>query len=915
MFRGSDDVHLRQKAKASGSASVFQSGGKQVVFEAGAHVYLGAQQPPPFPPVSVRPPVNLQPRRLHGRDTELKQLGDGDIRSLVGAVTVLHGMGGIGKSALALSTAATALADGMHVFWIEASQSDGVRAAHQQIAVRLGGSEKHAREMAAGHLSVTDLAWEALHASGETWLLVFDGADEPHMIERDLGPGWLEPSASGAVLVTTRQGSPEFWPPGADLVKVNALEPVDGMRMLLGLAGSVEPSTVEREAARALAERLGGIPLALHAAGRCVSQPLSPLRDFAAFHEALERDFENVVDRAVGASTRPRPDDDSRHLVMRTWEVSLDALEQQGISRARSLMRVLSCWAAQPVPVALLLPKILSRAYGNGGVRWDDLVVERALTALNAAGLINVVAANPVAHPVAGNAFYRWGHGLRAQQCVIVHPLVAEVTGLQLERSPERVHAWSAAIRCLGTLRGTWGTPESFGHWQLAIPHARSMAARLPRSIGELFDVIAHTQEYLSRYLRESGQYETAYQAAMALHDRLGDFHSGDATRFRVTYACAEWSWRRSRLEEADAFAAEACRLADATMGPATFDAFAARELALAIHTERGFLKSGEKMARQLCEELTGRPEFLQLFMQTRHHLATILRESGRLDEAEKHSRHAVGIADETDSPPFTSAITRHELGVILWHRGHLHAARELLAEVLRLQRSILPPWHPAVLVTRYDIASIHAVQGNAMRALFDFLDISLVERDILGAEHHSTLQSQHQIGQVMTEMGELDQAESVLREVEKAHHAQNLQGRSMYVLSTRHELAHITAQRGHHAQAHREWREIFEEERKQVGEDHPSTLRTQFNLAICCAVLRLPGVARAEMRRVLAARRRILGPDHHETRQAAQALTDLIRLPPEAWRFGSNRRNLPTSRKERRGTGAESSRTTSGPG
>ncbi|MFD9481776.1 tetratricopeptide repeat protein [Streptomyces nojiriensis] len=908
--RDSDIIlHIKQKAKVSGPGHAYQAGRDQVVNESNVfNVYMGAQPLPDSAPVPVKPPLNLRPRRLHGRDAKFQKLGAGDLQPLLGDITVLHGMGGIGKTAMALAIAGAMRRNGVRVFWVQASQVDSLRAALRQIALQLSGGEAQAREVAAGTLNATDLAWEALHTSTNPWLLIFDSADNPTEIERELGPGWLEGSAAGAVLVTTRQGSADLWPAEAKLEKLDALDSAAGAEMLLDLAGKPEQHPSERDAARALSMRLGGIPLALRLAGLCVSQPLSPLRSFEAFGRALDRDFEGVVDRAVDASLRPRTDDDARNLVMQTWEVSLDALEQQDIPHVRSIMRVLSCWAASPVPVELLSPKVLLRTHGQDDGPWTGLAVERSLRALNAVGLIDAIDENPVARPVEDNAFYRWPSYVRTHRCIVVHPLVAEVNAAHLERSPDRARSWAAAARCVGALRGMWGTEVSAGYWQLAVPHVASMAARLPSAYGELFEVIGDTQMYLSTYLRLSGQYEAGYRSAMVLHERLDSFHLSEKIRFLVHFDYAEWAWHMSRLEEAAALVAEACRLADGSVGSESFLGLMARELAIAIHAERGFLESGEQMARELCKELESQPKFFELSMQAQHHLATILRESGRLDEAEGHSRRAVQLMDQMHIPPFTRAVVRHELGVILWHRGHLGQALQVLDEVLRLQKTTLPPWHPSTLVTRYDIASIHGIQGNRIRALIDFTDIHLIEQELLGKDHRNTLQTKHQIGQILVELKELDQAESALREVEEGYRNGGLQDRSADILSTEHEIVHIKAQRGRHAEAQREWRKILEKERQHLGAEHPSTLRTHYNWAICWATLGFPGVARTEMKKVLAARRRALGADHYETRQTVRMLADLTRLPPEGWRFGGyGRRNVPTNREERRSNGPTS--------
>lgn len=898
--------HLRQTAKASGSGRVYQSGGDQVVNE--YNIYAGIPPLSGSAPVSVRPPMTLRPRRLHGRDSAFQDLGSGNLEPLLGNITVVHGMGGIGKTAIALEIARVMHIRGLEVFWIQASLGGDVQAGLRQIALQLSTSEARTRDVAAGLLNSTDAAWESLHARETPWLLVFDSADDPAEIERALGPGWLEGSTTGAVLVTTRQGNAEFWPPETRFEKLDALTPDAGSEMLLALSRTLNPSSTECDAAHALSERLGGIPLALRLAGLCISQPLSPLNGIQAFHGALDKDFHRVVDRAADTSLRPRADNNARELVMQTWEVSLDALEQQGIAHVRSIMRLLSCWASRPVPRDLISPKIMLRTHGTDGGPWTDRIVERALTALHAVGLIEVVHESATVRPVEHNAHYHWADETRTHQCVVVHPLVAEVNAAHLEHSPGRAHTWAAAARCLRAIKGMWGTASAAGYCQLVFPHLASLVGRLPGTLDDAFEITVDTHTYLSKYLALSGQYETGYDSSMRLHQRQEDFRSNDTTRFLIKFDHAEWAWRMSRLDEADVLAADACRLAETSVGSDSFLGLMARELAIAIHAERGFLESGEKMARKLCEELEGRPNLVQLSMQARHHLATILRESGRLEEAEEHSRLAVELMTHKIAPPFTSAVIRHELAVILWHRGHLHQALDLLREVLRLQQNILPPWHPSILITRYDVASIHAIMGNQMRALIDFTDIQLIEQETLGRTHRNTLQTKHQIGQILVELKELDQAESTLREVMEGYLAEGLQDRSADVLSTEHELVHIQAQRGKYRNAHHEWRKILTEERKSLGTDHPSTLRTHYNWALCWAALGFPGIARTEMRSVLTERRRTLGASHYETQQTKQMLADLMRLPPGGWRFGGHgRRNVPANREERRSNGTTS--------
>ncbi|MGW1927612.1 tetratricopeptide repeat protein, partial [Streptomyces massasporeus] len=55
-----------------------------------------------------------------------------------------------------------------------------------------------------------------------------------------------------------------------------------------------------------------------------------------------------LLDRGAEAGT------DSRQLLSRTWQLSLDALSAQGLPEATALLRLLACWAGDPLPLTLL---------------------------------------------------------------------------------------------------------------------------------------------------------------------------------------------------------------------------------------------------------------------------------------------------------------------------------------------------------------------------------------------------------------------------------------------------------------------------------------------------------------------------------------------------------------------------------
>jgi tetratricopeptide (TPR) repeat protein len=795
-------------------------------------------------------------------------------------------MGGIGKTALALSICRETRKKRRRVFWVNASEGYSVREAMLQIVLRAGGVESRVQEAAVGNESVADLMWETLDESPDPWLIVFDSVDDPKSVEGELGAEWLRSSFAGGVLVTSRIGSPDVWASHARMVRLAPLSESGGRDMLIDTAGLRDVSEEDREHATQLANRLGGVPLALWLAGRYLSLPASTISRFDDYNAALDRDFPDTIDRAAATSGAGGWDEDLRRLVMQTWEISLDFLDKQGIPHARTLMRILSCFAARPVPVKLLSPKVLSRTCGDCSGPWDDIMLERALNALSDLGLVDVGVEGDDESP--SGESYSWPYfPNREHRCVAVHPLVAEVNAAQLDRSDTRMAIWAAATRCLGAFRGVWPEdPEHGSFWQLLVPHVVAIAERLPEECIDLLGTVAHINAWFCEYLRVSGQYAVALDVTETAYMRAKRLEGHAWLHFRTGYTFADWAWRTSRLEEAEEVSHEVCELAALLHEPHSFSVLASESLLAAVYVERGNFRMAEKLIREIIARLDGRwPLSHPLSIQAHHHFATVLREQGLLEAAEKEARLVVSQCDQMpDLPPYTEAVVRHELGVILWHRGRLDEALSVFDGVMRMQRKVMPPWHPSVLVTRFDVASINRIRGNLFKAFLEFKEISLMEADALGESHYATLQSKHNVAQILVQLKRLDEAELLLGEIMVAREESGLDTRHEDVLATRHELVHIKSQRGQHVAALRDWKEILTEEREHLGVEHPSTLRTHFNWAIGWAQTGQFAVARSEMRRVLLARRRTFGDRHHETQEAREALEQLRKCSGVPW-------------------------------
>lgn len=126
-----------------------------------------------------------------------------------------------------------------------------------------------------GNADVAGLVWEHLdRVSG--WVVVVDNLDFP----ADAAPageplreyrGWVRPSVGGLLVVTSRDRHHDTWGPAAVRIPLDPLSDAEGASVLCDAA----PQAGTAEQAAALSARLGGLPLALRAAGAVLAEPTS----------------------------------------------------------------------------------------------------------------------------------------------------------------------------------------------------------------------------------------------------------------------------------------------------------------------------------------------------------------------------------------------------------------------------------------------------------------------------------------------------------------------------------------------------------------------------------------------------------------------------------------------------------------
>ncbi|MGW3325907.1 tetratricopeptide repeat protein [Streptomyces virginiae] len=333
----------QNEARAHDQGRIYQASGDQHITEHHHHSPDWSAGPD-----SVRrPAVGRTPVVLRDRVGETDRLRAAVEPGVGNQVYVLHGLGGCGKTAVAYALFQHATHQAGRVgLWVNASDPASLRAGMLAVAADRGATDGELMGARAGLRPAADLVWHYLDHSDQPWLLVLDNADTPGIL-RD--GGWLRTSPAGTVVVTTRQAAAHWWP-GAELLQFGVLPRQDAALVLRDLA----PHAGSLEDAAEVADRLGRLPLALTLAGGFLAHQVIAPWSLADYSRRLDGstglDPIELIEQGATAIGG-----DSRHLPSRTWQLSLDALTEQGRPEAGHLLRLLACWSSTPLPLSVLL--------------------------------------------------------------------------------------------------------------------------------------------------------------------------------------------------------------------------------------------------------------------------------------------------------------------------------------------------------------------------------------------------------------------------------------------------------------------------------------------------------------------------------------------------------------------------------
>ncbi|SFP74389.1 DNA-binding transcriptional activator of the SARP family [Geodermatophilus dictyosporus] len=397
---------------------------------------------PELPEVRNPPPRNPHFTGREDMLTELrKRLHAGEATLVVQA---LYGLGGVGKTQLAIEYAHRFAADYDLVWWVDAQQPVLIPDQLAALADRLG--------LPSGPtVTATVDRLLAQLRSRDRWLLIFDNAERPQDVADH------RPSGAGHVLITSRFPG---WGALGGRLEVDVMARAETMALL-----RARIPAMSEELADQLAAELGDLPLAAAQAAGYLEQTDLPAGDYVRRFRARRADLLARGD-VLGYQGR----------VDTTWALSMEQLRGQDPA-AVQLLELAAFLAPEPIPLALI------------GVHVDLLEEPLRATAADPDALADTIGA------LVGYSLAR-----RRPDGFQVHRLVQAVIRYQLSPNHQEAVAHRAVALLAAASPGNPENPAGWGVYARLAPHVLATAP-----LGDSSPTGRHLVLDTARYLQAKG--------------------------------------------------------------------------------------------------------------------------------------------------------------------------------------------------------------------------------------------------------------------------------------------------------------------------------------------------------------------------------------------------------------------------
>ncbi|KAK0379361.1 hypothetical protein CLIM01_03287 [Colletotrichum limetticola] len=746
----------------------------------------------------------------------------------------LHGLGGVGKTQIALAYAywLHEISPEVSVFWVHASNRQRFRQAFTSIA-QVCGIPGYDGKKADTLLLVKQ--WLESEKSG-SWLLIIDNADDKETFFTDSGedgvgidvPGlasegglghFIPDCLHGSILITTRDMQTGLrMTAGTPPIKVDEMIDPEAVQLLQSLLPNHKFSSSE---AITLASRLEHLPLALAQAASFILKNFLSINDYV---QILDKSDSSLVRQLSEPFASIGRDSKTPHALTATWLISFRQIEQR-YPLAGNLLSFMSMFDRQAIPKDFLTDycyeqlrnksdSVATAGAGSdagsdsGSDSGSEADSETTLEVTNALGILQAFSFISQA----SNDTYD------------MHRLVHLVTRKRLLQV-SKVQSFSSEALKMMARAFPFGNFENRLVCLAYLPHALTLLSRSnPQSAkariqtGELLYNVAGYFDY-------QGQYSDAEKyLTRALELQKAVFGQDHPATLETMSALASANISQDRLEEAVELLLPTLEAQKRLLRGNHRQALYTRRQLARANLKQNRREEAEKMYLETLEmcEVDGGDEWEALA--ALDGLSVVYFEQGRYGEVEQLQLRLLEGNRKTKGEDSEATLsTMIMLGITYTTQGRLREAEQMFSQALSRSRTLMGEDHYSTVRLMVYLGHVHAKQGRLVEAEESLLKALDIQRSTEGEEHKRAARSMGDLGVLYFDQNRLVEAEE-------------LQQRALKVL------------------------------RKVSGDEHNNTLRQENNLAWTWWYQGRKEEAIQLMRKCAKSRECVLGRDHKHT-------------------------------------------------
>jgi tetratricopeptide (TPR) repeat protein len=758
----------------------------------------------------------------------------------------LSGLGGIGKTQMAIEYAYQHAPEYAAVFWIGADTYETLTASFISIAELLNLSEKQEQDQ--NKVVAAVLRWLNSHLE---WLLIYDNVEDIEMVKR-----FLPNSRSGAILFTTRIHALGTLAHTIEVTQMSQEEGIDFLshraKLLHSHASPVILSPTDIDIAKTMVELMDGLPLALDQAASYIEATQCSLSDYQQLFQSAH--FRLLDERDAYA--------DHPLSVARTFALAFEQLKKNS-PVAAELLTVCAFLAPDAIPETFFIEgaKYLGPTFEL--LAADPLKFNAAIKALPTYSLIQRNATTRI---------------------LTIHRLVQVVLRESLEETVQRI--WEArVIHAMSQLLPREKTEANY--WQICerlIPHALVGVTlseqwdtnEVLQNTLALLSFICRVATYLSHRARFA-EAESLYQRALQIGEATRQ--NEDALMAEALHGLARLYREQGKYEEAEPLYQRALVIRERVLGSEhVLVSETLNELANIYQRQRRY-EEAEPLylqAVRIREQELGM-QHAQLASPL-YNLAELYRRQGRYEEAEPLYQRSLSIGKHVFGPEHVEiGHSLNGLAMFYFVQDKDEMAEPLYQQALHIWEQGLGLDHPYVAYPLINLGELYRKQGKYEQAELFYQRGLHIWEQALGVNNINVAQANCELAENFRKQGKYEEAEPLyLRALSIREQALGLEHPD--VAESVQGLAQLYTDQGKYEQAELFFRRALTIRQQHLDTQHPDVAETLHHIAYFHQLQQHTTEALSLYQQALMMREQALGLHHPKTDATRTAYTQLLR-------------------------------------